>query len=169
MSSVSSLRTSFQNVMKSSWPWRHLTLLPFIYVMKNTSGQCNFIIQIYEQDYFPFMHMVDYPFKMNEFCCHGALFLWQLQHFMNMVCLSNMAAMATVTRFSLKMIADLIDKICYYVSRMDEPSLNDSEKLWLLKLFKCVLVNLLQNVVSQGPIYGTLSSILVLPVQWKCN
>ena len=30
---------------------------------------------------------------------------------------------------------------------MNEPSLNDSKKLWVLALFKCLLVNLLQNVV----------------------
>ena len=41
--------------------------------------------------------MSDYPFKINECCCHAALFLWQLQHFMNMGCLSNTVAMATVT------------------------------------------------------------------------
>ena len=43
---------------------------------------------------------------------------------MNMVCLSNTVAMATFTRLLLKIIANLIDKICYYVSRMDESSLN---------------------------------------------
>ena len=75
------------------------------------------------------MRMTDYPFKMNEFCCHGALFLWQLQHFMNMVCLSNTVDMATFMRFLLKIIAKLIDKVCYCASRMDEPSLNDIEKL----------------------------------------
>ena len=95
----------------------------------NTAAQCNVIIQIYEEDYFSFMRMADYPFKMNEFCCHGALFLWQLLHFMNMVCLSNTVAMATFTRFLLKIIANLIDNICYYASRMDELSLNDREKL----------------------------------------
>ena len=42
------------------------------------------------------MQMAGYPFKMNEFCCHGALFPWQPQHFMNMGCLSNTVAMATV-------------------------------------------------------------------------
>ena len=72
------------------------------------------------------MRMADYPFKMNEFCCHGALFLWQLQHFMNMVCLSNTVAM---TIYLLNIIANLTDKICYYASRMDGPSLNDIEKL----------------------------------------
>ena len=72
--------------------------------------------------------MADYPFKMNEFCCHGALFLWKLQHFMNMVCISNTVGMATFARFLLNIIANLIDKICYYASRMDEPSLNDSKK-----------------------------------------
>ena len=125
MSSVSSLRTSFQNVMNIITSF---LLLPF-YMMKNTSGQCNIIIQIYEKDYFSFMRMAGNPFNMNEFCCHGVLFLQQLQYFMNMVCLSNTVTMATFTRFLLKIIANLIDKICYYVSVMDEPSLNDSEKL----------------------------------------
>ena len=86
--------------------------------------------------------MADYPFKMNEFCCQGALFLWQLQHFMNMGCLSNTVAMATFTRVLLKITATLIDKICYYASRMNEPSLNDSTKLWFLTLFKCILDNI---------------------------
>ena len=43
------------------------------------------------------------------------------------VCLSNKIAMATFTRFLLKIIKNLIDKICDYVSRMDDPSLNDSD------------------------------------------
>ena len=90
------------------------------------------------------MCTADYPFTMYEFCCHGALFLWQLQHFINMGCLSNMVAMATLTRFLLKITANLIDKICYYASRMNEPSLNDNKKF---NTFKCVSVNLLQNVV----------------------
>ena len=47
----------------------------------------------------------------NEFCCHGALFLLQLQHFMNIGFLSNIAAMATVMRFYLKITANLTDKI----------------------------------------------------------
>ena len=75
------------------------------------------------------MRMAGYPFKMNEFCCHGVSFLWQLQHFMNMMCLSNTVAMATFVRFLLKIIGDLIDKICYSASRMDKLFLNDSEKL----------------------------------------
>ena len=66
---------------------------------------------------------------------------------MNMVCLSNTAAMATFTRCLLKIIANVIDKICYYVSRIDQPSLNNSEKLRFLRSFKCVLVNLMQNVI----------------------
>ena len=97
-------------------------------MMKNTAGQCNVIIQIYEKDYFSFMRMADYPLKKNEFCCHGALFLWQLQHFMNMMYLSYTVAMATFTRFLLKIIANLIDEICFYASRMDALSLNDSKK-----------------------------------------
>ena len=66
------------------------------------TGQYNFISQLYELEYFSFTHMADYPFKINECCCHAALFLWQLQHFMNMGCLSNTVAMATVTQFFLK-------------------------------------------------------------------
>ena len=52
------------------------------------------------------------PFKMNKFCCHddGALFLWQLQHFMNMGCLSNTVVMAIFKRFLLKITANVIDK-----------------------------------------------------------
>ena len=62
--------------------------------------------------------------SMNEFCCHGALFLGQLKHFMNIEYLSNVVAMATLTRFLLEITANLIDKICYYASHMSEPSLN---------------------------------------------
>ena len=75
------------------------------------------------------MRMVDYLFKMNEFCCHEALFLWQLQHLRNMECLSNTVAMVSFTRFLLKITTNLVDKICYYASRMNEPSLNDSKTL----------------------------------------
>ena len=64
---------------------------------------------------------------MKDLCCHGALFLWQLQHFMNMECLSNTVAMATFMSFLLKISANLIDKLCYYVSHMN--ALNDSKKL----------------------------------------
>ena len=39
-----------------------------------------------------------------------------------------MVAMAMVTRLLLKITADLIDKI-YYVSQMNEPSLNDSKNV----------------------------------------
>ena len=64
--------------------------------------------------------------------------------------------MATFTRFLLKITANLIDKLCYYATCMDEPALNGSKKLWFLTLFKCALVNLLQNVVrsllsARGP------------------
>ena len=97
----------------------------FLYMMKNTAGQYNVIIQVSELEYFSYMRMADYPFKMKEFLCSGALFLWQLQHFMNMGCLSNTVAMATFMRFLLKIIANFIDKICYYASRINEPSLND--------------------------------------------
>ena len=73
--------------------------------------------------------MAGYPFKMNEFCRHGALLLWQLQYFITVGCLSNTVAMATFTRLLLKITANIIDKICYCASRMNEPSLNDSKKL----------------------------------------
>ena len=42
---------------------------------------------------------------------------------------------------------NIIDKICYCEPRMNEPSLNDSKNLWFLTLYKCVLVDLLHNVV----------------------
>ena len=93
------------------------------------------------------MCMTDYFSKLNEFCCHEALFLWQLRHFMNMRCLSNMVVMATFTRLLNKMSAKLIGMICYYASRMNEPSLNDSKKLCFLTLLTCLLLNILQNVV----------------------
>ena len=93
------------------------------------------------------MRIVNYLFKMDEFCCHWALFLWQPQHFMNMGCLSYTVAMATFTTFFLKITAHLIDKIRYYASRMNEASLTDTKKLWFLTLFKCIVVSLLQNVV----------------------
>ena len=51
-----------------------------------------------------FMCMADYFFKINEFCCHGALLL-------------------------NKMSAKLIGIICYCASRINEPSLNDSKNL----------------------------------------
>ena len=87
------------------------------------------------------------PSKLMIFLCNGALFLWQVQHFMNIGSHSNTGAMATIARFLLKITANLIDKICYYALHINEPSLNDSKKLSFLTLFKCVLVNLLQNVV----------------------
>ena len=96
---------------------------------------------------FFYAYMADYTFKWNEFCCHGGLFLWQLQYFMNRGCLSNTVVMAKFTRILLKITANLIDKICYNASRMNEPSLTDSTKLWFLTLFKCVLLNIFQNVV----------------------
>ena len=102
-------------------------------MMKNTTGKYNFITQIYEYEYFSFMLMVDYPFKMIEFCCHGALFLWQLQHFMNMGCLSNRVAMTTFRRFLLKITTNFIDKICYNALCTNEHSLNDSKILCQVK------------------------------------
>ena len=64
--------------------------------------------------------------------------------------------MATFSRFLLRITANLVDKICYYASRMNEPFLNDSKKWWFLILFKCIFVNLLHNVVrsllsARGP------------------
>ena len=100
--------------------------------------------------------MAAYFFKMNEHFWHGALFLWQLQHFMSIGCLRNTIAMVTFTRFFCKIIAYLIEKICYYASRMNDPSLKDSKKLWFLTLFKCVLLSIEPNVVrffwsARGP------------------
>ena len=138
-------------------------------MMKNTAGHYNVIIQIYEKEYFSFMYMADYPFKMNEFCCHWALFLWQLQHVMNMGCLSNTVDMATFIRLLLRITTNLIDKICYYASRMNEPSLNGSKRLWFLTLFKCILVNLLQNVVrSLLSVGGPNKVIYVLFIRKFC-
>ena len=53
--------------------------------------------------------MADYPFKMNEFCCHGAWFLWQFQQFMNIGSLKDSltVAMERITRFLLKITANL--------------------------------------------------------------
>ena len=62
-------------------------------------------------------------FVVMEPCFYGN------QHFMNMGCLSYTVAMATFTRFLLKITANLIDKICYYASRMNELSLNGSKIL----------------------------------------
>ena len=59
---------------------------------------------------------------------------------MNIGCLSNMVAMVTVTRFLFKITANLIDKICYYASHMNEPSLNNSKKLLFLILFLNVYI-----------------------------
>ena len=42
--------------------WRHLTLLPSIYVMKNTTAQYYVETQIYDLS---FMQMAGYPFKVN--------------------------------------------------------------------------------------------------------
>ena len=72
------------------------------------------------------MRKADYSFKINEFCGHGPLFLWQLQHFMDTGCLNNKVAKVTFTRFLLNITANLIDKICHYASHMNEPSLNAS-------------------------------------------
>ena len=107
-------------------------------MMKNTTGQYNVITQICEYEYFSFMRITDF---------HGVLFLWQQQHFMNMECLSDTVTMAAFTRFLLKLTASLIDNICYYASCMNEPSLT---------IFKCVLLNISQNVVesllsAEGP------------------
>ena len=55
-------------------------------------------------------------------------------------CLSYTVAMVTFLR---KIIENLIDKICYYASRMNYPSLKDT----ILTLFKCVLFNIEPKVV----------------------
>ena len=60
----------------------------------------------------------DYPFKINECCCHAALFLWQLQHFMNTGCLSNTVVMTIVT-FVFTLMADYpfkINKFCCHAA-----------------------------------------------------
>ena len=47
-----------------------------------------------------------------EFCCHGALFLWQHQHLMTIRCFSNMVVMTTFTCPLHKVSAHLKDKTC---------------------------------------------------------
>ena len=113
------------------------------------------------------MCMVAYFSKMNEFCCHGALFLWHLGHFMNMRCFSNMVAMATLMWRLNKMSSKLIEMIRYYASCMNAPSLTDSKKLWFLTLFRCVLLSTLQIVVRSllsagGPYFLSVHHFLYL-------
>ena len=48
---------------------------------------------------------------------------------MSIGCLGNTVAMVTFTHFFHKILAYLIEKICYYTSRMNYPSLKDSKKL----------------------------------------
>ena len=52
--------------------------------------------------------------------------------------LNNTVAKATVTRFSLRITANLIYKICYYASHMNESSLNDSKNFRFVTLFNCM-------------------------------
>ena len=92
-----------------------------------------------------FLCLADYFSKMNEMCCHGVLFLWQLRNLMNMRCLCNMVAMATFTRLLNKMSAKLMGMVCYYATRMNEPWM--IVQTYFLKLFKCLLLNILHNVV----------------------
>ena len=133
---------------KTSWNiMKSLNVAPFYFVLKNNRGKYKVRTQIYEKKNFSFIHMAAYFLKMNECFWHGALFLWQPQHFKSIGCLSNTVAMVTFTRFLRKMIANLIDKICYYASRMNYPSLKDNQKLWFLTLFKSVLLNIGINVV----------------------
>ena len=94
--------------------------------MNIAKGQYNVVTQIFEREYFSFIRMTDFPFKMNEFSCHAALFLWQLQHFMNMGCLNITVAIASHMILA-KINFKLNRKICYYASRMNESSLNDSK------------------------------------------
>ena len=54
---------------------------------------------------------------------------------MTLGCFIYMVAIATVTRFLLKITANLIDKICYYASHLTEPSLNNSKKNVILNNF----------------------------------
>ena len=70
--------------------------------------------------------------------------------------LSHMVATATFTRLLNKTSSKLIGMICYYASRMNEPSLNDS-KSHDFNTFTCILLKILQNVVkvpfvNRGPI-----------------
>ena len=92
------------------------------------------------------MTMPDYFFKIIKFCHHGALFLWQHHHFVNIRCFSNVVAMTTFIWLLHKVSAHLKDKICYY-----EPCLKTMGKWWFFTLLKCVIPNILQNLVSRGP------------------
>ena len=64
---------------------------------------------------------------MNVFdmepCLHGN------QHFMSIGCFSHTVVMVTFMPYFRKIIAYLIEKICYYSSCMNYPSLKDSKKL----------------------------------------
>ena len=66
---------------------------------------------------------------------------------MNIGCVSNTITMATFLRVFLKLTASLIDKKYYYARRMKEPSLNGSKNLQFLTIFKCISLDILQNVV----------------------
>ena len=54
---------------------------------------------------------------------------------MNIGCLSNTAAMVTFTQFFCKIIAYVIEKICYYASHMNYPSLKDNKKIVIFDTF----------------------------------
>ena len=102
-----------------------------------------------------FICMAPYFFKMNAHFWYAAPHV-RPYHFMSIRCLSNTVAMVTFTWFLSKIIANLIDKICYSASRMNYPTLKNSQKLWFLTLFKCVLLKYRAkccNVpfVSRGP------------------
>ena len=71
-------------------------------------------IKSQELQYFSVLSMDDYFFNLTEFCCHGTLFLWQHQHFMNIRCFINTVALTTFMWCLHKVSAHLQDKICCY-------------------------------------------------------
>ena len=92
--SVPSLRTSFLNIKTL------FNVTPFhLYDVEHDGAVQHYNSNIWVGIPFFFMCVDDYPFEMNKFCCHGALFLRQFQHYMNMGCFSNTVPMATVTWF----------------------------------------------------------------------
>ena len=99
--------------------------------------------------------------------------LWQPQHFMSIGCLSNTVAIVTFTRFLRKIIAKLIDKICYYASHINYPSLKDSQKMWFLTLFKCITQYRAKcckvPFVSRGPIFYEVNLCVKLIDYPKCD
>ena len=83
--------------------------------MKNLTGQYNVVTEMFELEYFSFMHMADYELVLLPW----SLVSMATPAFYEYGCLSNTVAMATFMRFLHKVIANLIDYICYYALRMN--------------------------------------------------